>query len=135
MATATLSAAAANAVLSALNTLVNAGAGPGTIKIYTAPKPADPTTAITTQVLLGTLTLSDPAGTVSAGAWTFGAITQDSAADNTGTAAWARISDSTGVGVIDIDISTVGGTGFGQMNTTAVVKDGPITAPSVVITA
>ena len=131
----TLSTAAANAVLNALNDLVNAGSGPGTIKLYTGTKPAGPATAITTQTLLGTLTLADPAGTVASGAWTFGAITSDSAADAGGTATWARISDSDGVGVIDIDVSTVGGTGFGQMNTTAIVKDGPITAPSVVVTA
>jgi len=135
MAIITLSATAANAVLNALNDLVNAGSGPGTIKPYTGTKPAGPATAITTQVLLGTLTLSDPCGSVASGAWTFGTITADSAADATGTATWARIADSNGTAVIDIDITTTGGGGFGQMNTTAIVVGGPITAPSVVITA
>ncbi len=135
MAIITLSATAANAVLTALNDLVNGGSGAGTIKIYTGTKPAGPATAITTQVLLGTLTCSDPAGTVSAATWTFGTVTQDSSADATGTATWARIADSAGTAVIDIDITTTGGGGFGQMNTTSIVIGGPITAPSIVVTA
>jgi len=60
----TLIAAAANAALNAIHDLINAGTGPGTIKVYTGTKPAGPATAVTTQVLLGTLTLSDPAGSV-----------------------------------------------------------------------
>jgi len=135
MAIITLSTTVANAVLTAINDQINGGSGAGTIKIYTGTKPAGPATAITTQVLLGTLTCSDPAGSVSAAALTFSAITQDSSADATGTATWARIADSTGTAVIDIDITTTGGGGFGQMNTTSIVIGGPITAPSVVITA
>ena len=135
MAIITLSTAAADAVLTAINDQLNGGSGAATIKIYTGTKPAGPGTAITTQVLLGTLTCSDPAGSVASGTLTFGTITQDSAADATGTATWARIADSAGTAVIDIDITTTGGGGFGQMNTTSIVVGGPITAPSVVITA
>lgn len=131
----TLSDAAANAVLTTLNDLLNAGSGPATIKLYTGTKPAGPGTAITSQVLLGTLTCSDPAGTVSSRSLTFGAITADSSADASGTATWARIADSNGVAVADIDVTLTGGGGFGQMNTTLIAAGGPITAPSVVITA
>lgn len=131
----TLSDAAANAVLTTLNDLLNAGSGPATIKLYTGTKPAGPGTAITSQVLLGTLTCSDPAGSVAARALTFGAITADSSADASGTATWARIADSNGVAVADIDVTLTGGGGFGQMNTTLIAAGGPITAPSVVITA
>lgn len=131
----TLSDAAANAVLTTLNDLLNAGTGPATIKLYTGTKPAGPGTAITSQVLLGTLTCADPAGTVSARSLTFGAITVDSYADASGTATWARIADSNGVAVADIDVTLTGGGGFGQMNTTLIAAGGPITAPSVVITA
>ncbi len=131
----TLSDAAANAVLTTLNDLLNAGSGPGTIKLYTGTKPAGPATAITTQTLLGTLTLSDPAGTVSARSLTFGTVTADSSADASGTATWARIADSNGVAVVDIDVTLTGGGGFGQMNTTLIAISGPITAPSVIITA
>ena len=135
MAIITLSTVAAGDVLTSINDNLNLGSGAGTIKLYTGTKPADPDTAIGSQVLLGTLTLSDPAGTVSGRTLTFGAVTMDSAADATGTATWARLADSAGVAVIDIDITTTGGGGFGQMNTTSIVIGGPITAPSVVITA
>lgn len=135
MAIITLSATAAGHVLTAINNDLNLGSGAGTIKLYTGTKPADPDTAITSQTLLGTLTLSDPAGTVSGRTLTFGTVTMDSAADATGTATWARLADSSAVAVIDIDITTTGGGGFGQMNTTSIVIGGPITAPSVVITA
>ena len=131
----TLSDAAANAVLTTLNDLLNAGSGPATIKLYTGTKPAGPSTAITSQVLLGTLTCSDPAGTVSARSLTFGTVTADSSADASGTATWARIADSNGVAVVDIDVTLTGGGGFGQMNTTLIAISGPITAPSVIITA
>lgn len=135
MAIITLSAEAAGDVLTSINDNLNLGSGAATIKLYTGTKPADPDTAITSQTLLGTLTCSDPAGTVSGRTLTFGTITMDSAADATGTATWARLADSAGVAVIDIDITTTGGGGFGQMNTTSIVIGGPITAPSVVITA
>ena len=135
MAIITLSAEAAGDALTAINDNLNLGSGPATIKLYTGTKPADPDTAITSQVLLGTLTCSDPAGTVAGRTLTFGTVTADSSADATGTATWARLADSAGVAVIDIDITTTGGGGFGQMNTTSIVIGGPITAPSVVITA
>ena len=135
MAIITLSVATAGDVLTAINNRLNLGSGAATIKLYTGTKPTDPDTAITSQVLLGTLTCSDPAGTVSGRTLTFSAVTMDSAADATGTATWARLADSAGVAVIDIDITTTGGGGFGQMNTTSIVIGGPITAPSVVITA
>ena len=135
MAIITLSVATAGDVLTAINNRLNLGSGAATIKLYTGTKPTDPDTAIGSQVLLGTLTCSDPAGTVSGRTLTFSAVTMDSAADATGTATWARLADSAGVAVIDIDITTTGGGGFGQMNTTSIVIGGPITAPSVVITA
>lgn len=135
MAVITLSNAAANAVLTSINDALNAGTGAATIKIYTGTKPAGPDAAITTQTLLGTLTCSDPAGSVASRALTFGAITQDSAADATGTATWARLADSEGVAVIDIDVTTTGGGGFLQLNTTSIVIGGPILISSFVITA
>lgn len=135
MPTITLSTATKSAVLTALKDQIDAGTGPGYVEIYTAPKPASPETAITTQVLLGTLTLSDPCGSVGSGALTFGAVTPDALADNNGTAAWARFYSSDGVARLDVDASTVGGSGFMQMNTTTVIINGPILINSCVITA
>lgn len=128
--------------LAAIRTRLNAGGAgnPATIDIYTGTKPTRPNVAVTTQVLLGTVTCADDCGTVSTindvPTLTFAAITSDSAADNSGVAAWGRAScGGPPAAVIDFDITTTGGGGFGQMNTTNVVKDGPISAPSVVITA
>ena len=129
--------------LSDVRTRLNAGGAgnPATIDIYNGTKPARPDTAITTQVKLGTLTCADDCGTVSTisdvPTLTFATITQDSAADAGGVASWGRAKSGGGssAAVIDFDISTSGGSGFGKMNTTNIVKDGPISALSVVITA
>lgn len=114
---------------------IDSGAGAGLIKVYTGTKPAGPDTAITSQTLLGTLTCSDPCGSVASGVLTFSAITQDSAADATGTAAWARITTSAGDAVADVSITTSGGGGDLIMNTVTVVTGGPISCSSLTITA
>ena len=115
-----------NSMLTPLRDAIDAGSGPGTISFYTGTIPADPATAVTSQVLLGTLTFSDPCGTVSAGVLTMSAITSDSSADATGTASWVRIKDSDGTVVADGNVTTTGGGGAVQMNTVNVVILGPI---------
>lgn len=120
--------------LTGIKTAIDAGPGAGTIKIYTATMPTLPSDAVTSQTLLGTLTFSDPCGTVSAGTLTMSAITQDSSADATGTAAWARIADSTGATVMDIDVTNTGGGGTLQLNTVNIVAGGPILISSFTIT-
>ena len=143
MATLTPSIALGTDWLNSVRTRLNAGGAgkPATIDIYNGMKPERPDTAISTQTKLGTVTCSDDCGVVATVAGvptlTFNAITADAAADNTGVATWGRVSSgaTTPVTMLDFDISTTGGTGFGQMNTTHLVKDGPIAAPSVVITA
>lgn len=134
MPTITPSDALAGTILTDINTALNAGSAAGTVKFYTGTKPAKPNTAIATQILLGTLTLSDPAGNVSGRNLVFSPITQDSSADATGVATWARLADSNGVAVIDVDVSNVGGGAFLQMNTTSVVMNGPILISSMTIT-
>lgn len=126
MATIHLSTAVANAMLVPLRDTLDGGSGPATVKFYTTPMPATTADAITTQTLLGTLTCSDPSGTVASKKLTFSAITADASADANGVAAWARIADSDGVVVADVDVSTVGGSGVIQLNTTNVVINGPI---------
>ncbi len=115
-----------NSMLTPLRDAIDAGSGQGTISFYTGTIPADPATAVTSQVLLGTLTFSDPCGTVSAGVLTMSAITSDSSADATGTASWVRIKDSDGTVVADGNVTTTGGGGAVQMNTVNVVILGPI---------
>lgn len=135
MAKLTLSTDTANDVLADINTRLNAGSGAAKFKVYTGVMPTTPNVAITSQVRLGTLTCSDPAATISGRTMTFGAIAQDDVADATGTATWGRFEDSDGNAVMDIDITTIGGGGVGQMPTTSVYAGTPITAPSVVLTA
>lgn len=103
--------AAQNAHVNAIRDLVDAGAGPGTVKIYTGAQPASANTAVGAQVLLGTLVLSDPSAPNGVnGLLTFNAIADDPVADNPGNAAWARIADSAGGTVFDCDVALSGAT-------------------------
>lgn len=113
----------------ALNTRLNNG-GAATVQIYTGTKPADPGAAITSQVLLGTCTCTATAGTYANRRFTFNAITQDGAADASGTATWARFLDGAGTGVLDVDVTTTGGGGFMRMNNTTITAGGPISITS-----
>lgn len=121
-----------NNVLAPIIAAIDAGSGPGLINIYSGTMPATVTTAPTTQVLLATLTFSDPCGTITDGVLTMDVITQDASADETGTAAWARITDSDGNVVMDINASATGGSGALQMNTTSIVAGGPVLIKSFV---
>ena len=123
-----------NSALDTIKTAIDAGAGAGTIKVYTGTQPTTAADAIVAQVLLGTLTFSDPCGTSASGTLTMSAITQDSAADATGTATWARIADSTGATVCDVDVTATGGGGTLQFNTTSFVIGGPILISAFTIT-
>ena len=96
------------AVLSA----IDAGSGAGTLKIYAGSVPANVGASLGAATLLGTLTLSDPAGTVSAGVLTFSAITQDSSADASGTPTFARIATSDGTDILQCSA----GVGSGGLN-------------------
>jgi len=83
------------------------------ITIYTGSQPTDADTAIGAQTLLATLTCSATSGTVSDGApgglLTFAAITDDSSADATGTAAWCRLlTQAAGTTIADYEIGTSG---------------------------
>ena len=113
---------------------LDAGAAGATINFYTAPMPADTTVNITTQDLLGTCTFSASSGSVVLGTFTAAAITADSAADDSGTATWARIKDSNNVVVVDVDVTVTGGNGFIQMPTNAIVQNGPIAFSSFTAT-
>lgn len=133
MATIHVNTTTKNSMLTALGDAINGGSAAGTIKIYAGTMPTLTSDAITSQTLLGTLTFSDPCGTVSGGSLTMSAITQDSSADATGTASFARIADSSGTVIMDIDITSTGGGGALQMNTTNIVVGGPISISSFVL--
>lgn len=127
--------AVANSCATDLHTALNAGSGAAIIRIYDGTKPAGPDTAITSQVLLGSLTCADPAGSVSGRVLTFGSITNDSEANASGTASWARILDSDLNAVIDVSVGLSGSGADLIMNTTTFVSGaGPISITSLTVT-
>lgn len=105
----------------------------GFLDIYDGTKPAGPGTAVTSQNLLAHLALSATAGTVSNGVLTFNSISNDSSADDTGTASWYRVTKSDGTAIID---GTVGTSGADlNLNTTSIVAGGPVAVSSFTYTA
>lgn len=128
-----LAAPVANAMALVLLAALDAGSGNAIIEIYTGTPPATPLTAVTTQTLLGTLTCSDPVGTSTDGLITFGSITQDSAADAGGTAAWARVTCPDLDAVFDCDVTDEDGEGVIKLNTVSIVAGGPILLSSFTI--
>jgi hypothetical protein len=98
--------AAVNAKADALCALANSGK----LRIYTGTQAVTADTALGAQVLLAELTLNATAfGGAVAGVATAGAITQDSAADATGTATWFRVLKSDGTTVLwDGSVGTSG---------------------------
>ena len=81
----------------------------GSVQIYTANRPANADTAITTQTLLVTFVLPTPAVSVDDGVLTGNSIEAALIAE-TGTAAWARIvdSDETTIGDCDVGLENSG---------------------------
>lgn len=128
--TPTLRAAMAELWLATLD----AGPGPATIEFYTGTIPTNLGDALTTQVKLGTLTCSKPAATQTVGVLAFGAITQDSAADASGDAAWAYIKDGNGAVVGAVDVTDTAGDGLIKVNNTAIVAGGLIAITELTLT-
>lgn len=121
---------AKNAMLNALRDLIDAGAGAGTIKVYTAPKPSNGA-AITSQTLLAELAFSDPcAPNAAGGVLTFDPITGDASANASGVATWARIADSAGNFVADLDVSDNAGAGELKLTTTTITIGGTVNVTS-----
>ena len=83
---------------------IDGGSGDGVLTIYNGTRPASGGTATTA---LATFTLPKPSATVSGGVLTFNAITAVNAS-TTGTATWARITDSAGTFVADMSVGTSG---------------------------
>jgi hypothetical protein len=92
-------------------------------------------TAVSTQTLLATLTLSDPAApSASSRTVTFSAVTQDASIDNTEEATWARFLDSDGNAVIDCDVGVAGDNPSITFNTDAFVAGGPAQITALTMT-
>lgn len=122
------STALRNARLDAITTAAGASAK---LRIYDGTRPATGG-AVTT--LLAELTCNATfAPAASSGVLTLNAITQDSSADATGTATWARIVTSGATFVMDLGVGTSGQEV--TLNTVSIVVGGVVTCTSAVITA
>ncbi len=127
----TISVARKNAMLDTLLDSLNSG----TINIYSGTRPATPDTALSGNTLLASLTFGSTAfAAATGGTKTANAITQDSSADNTGTATFFRAFQSNGTtAVIDGSVSTSGADM--NINSTAISAGAAVSCSSMVITA
>lgn len=98
----------------------------GKIKIYAGTQPAGGGSP--TGSLLATLTCNATAfaGAATGGVLTLNSITQDSAADATGTATWFRLTKSDDTWVLDGDITATGGGGDLELDNTSIVINGTV---------
>lgn len=123
-----------DAMLAALLAAIDTGSAPGTLEIYSGPIADTPDDdPASDNILLATLTLSQPAGSVAGGALTFAAIGEDASADATETAAWGRLKDGDGDVVFDANLGVTAGQFAILINSTAIVAGGPVQVTSAVI--
>lgn len=101
----------------------------GTAELWNGAKPAALGAPAGTK--LATLTLGNPAGTVSAGVFTLAAYTQNNANHVAGTPTFVRFKDSGGTVQHDIDI----GAGAGNVQFTGTVATGQNITGAITITA
>jgi hypothetical protein len=122
-----------NAMLDLITTRAGNGA---LLRIYDSTGTGRPATggAVTTQVLLAELTCGTPfAGSAASGVLTLSSITQDSSANNSGTATWFRIVKSDGTSfVLDGNVG-VSGSDL-NLTTTTIVSGQPGSVTSFTIT-
>jgi len=122
-----------NAMLDLITTRAGNGA---LLRIYDSTGTGRPATggAVTTQVLLAELTCGTPfAGSAASGVLTLSSITQDSSANNSGTATWFRIVKSDGTSFV-LD-GNVGSSGSDlNLTTTTIVSGQPVSVTSFTIT-
>lgn len=129
--TAFISNAAARAGLDAQCALVDAGASNGVLRIYSGTVPADASVALTDQVLLAELPMSDPAFAPSVdnnpGALaTAFAISEDPSANATGAASFYRVADSDGNVVMQGDVGVKNSGAALEMPTVSIVVEQPV---------
>jgi hypothetical protein len=122
-----------NAMLDLITTRAGNGA---LLRIYDSTGTGRPATggAVTTQVLLAELTCGTPfAASAASGVLTLSSITQDSSANNSGTATWFRIVKSDGTTFV-LD-GNVGASGSDlNLTTTTIVSGQPVSVTSFTIT-
>jgi len=130
--------ASRNAAADAVGVRLDAGAGPGTIDVFTGAQPANANDAETGDLLL-TFTLSDPAFAAAVtGVKTLDVTPIPTATGvDDGVAGWFRAKDSTGATVLDGAVTVTGGGGQLTLNTTTIsvgleveITSGTLTMPA-----
>lgn len=105
----------------------------GEIRIYDGTRPATSDTAVSTQKLLVTFEIPDPAGDVDDGVFTGNAIETALVAE-TGTAAWARIVDSVATTVCDCDVGLTESGDVIEIDNLSLVEGGYCSVTSFTLT-
>lgn len=132
--------ASAIAALDALVDLIDAGAGAGSVVIYSGTPPADADTALSGNTVLAQITLSDPAfgnatdAAPGATATANGLPLEDSSANATGTATFFRILDSDSNVIAQGDVTATGGGGDMEINSTSIVASAAVRITAFTIT-
>ena len=106
----------------------------GKLRLYSGTRPATPDTALSGNTLLAELTYNATAfGAAVNGVATANAITQDSAADASGTATFARSVESDGTTVVlDQEVGTSGANV--NLNTVAIGAGAPVSITAMTLT-
>lgn len=112
-------------VLLSIRALIDGGVSFGRIKIYNAPRPATGA-AITSQTLLANIALLDPSfQDPIANSMTMNIPISTTGLAN-GTAAWARITDSAGNFILDIDVGNLASSAELKISSTSITVGGTI---------
>lgn len=118
---------------------LGSGTASGRLKIYSGTAPADADTALSGNTLLADLAMSNPAfgsaADLAPGARaTASAISDDTAADATGTATFFRVVDRDGAAVFQGDVTATGGGGTLTINAVAIVANALVKVTSLTFT-
>ena len=116
-----------------IDAMASGSASDPKIEIYDGSIPAQMGQSIT-DTLLAELNMSTVPATETDGVITLNAVTADTAANNTGTAGWARILDRDGGEAIYLTVTETGVGGDLELNTVSISVGGPVSITSGTIT-
>ncbi|HSA48251.1 MAG TPA: hypothetical protein P5552_17395 [Candidatus Competibacteraceae bacterium] len=105
----------------------------GEIRVYDGTRPADADTAVSTQTLLVTFEMANPAGTVTNSVFT-GTNPAAAMIAESGTSAWARVVDSSAGTIFDADVGVTGSGSVIEVDKVTLVSGGYCTITSFMLT-
>lgn len=119
-----------NSRVDLIRSTIDAGATGGLLRIYSGSKPTKGGTPA--GLLLAEIVLADPCGTSTGGVMTITTPRTDNSANNSGTASFFYLTDSTGAFVCDGDVANSGSDL--NVTTTTIVAGQPVEITSLTIT-